>query len=198
MRWLSIAFVLCGLLNTWSSIPPAPYEHLLAECRRQGVRVRGHVPSRVGLRGVLASGQGSLAHVEEEKPVVINTPITYAMIAARMARPENRYLDPMLLELWGSGALGLWGSDQDDWRKTAAPGAGEASFLVAAYQHAAAGRLDDAARVAEASARLHAESYRSPYFVAGLLEMAGKEAEAQKHLERVEELLPRHPLSRWR
>ena len=52
-------------VKVWSSIAPYAYENLLAECRRQGVRVTGHVPSRVGLRGVLHSGQDSIAHVEE-------------------------------------------------------------------------------------------------------------------------------------
>lgn len=127
-------------MKIWSSIDPYLYEALVSECRRQGLRVTGHVPSRVGLRGVLHAGQGSIAHVEEflnkyfgrqldrdglatlggivegEDLVVITTLITYAMIAdtmdderlaARMARKENEYLDPMLLELWGS--------EQNDW-----------------------------------------------------------------------------------
>lgn len=129
-------------VKVWSSIRPPQYEALLAECRRQGVRVTGHVPSRINLRGVVASGQDSIAHVEEVlnkfyvrdldpgglaglRPVaeeedftVISTLITYEMIAdtlddervaARMARPENRYVDPAL--------LALWGSEQNDWWK---------------------------------------------------------------------------------
>ena len=127
-------------VKVWSSIPPAAYENLLAECRRQGVRVTGHIPARVNLRGVVHSGQDSIAHVEEilnkflvrdldprgldavasiageEDFAVISTLITYEMIAdtmvearflTRMARDPLRYLDPFLVDLWAS--------EQNDW-----------------------------------------------------------------------------------
>ena len=121
------------MVKIWSSLPPHVYDAIARECRTSGLRLTGHVASRVGLRGALASGQESVAHLEElvnkffnrnldrngfanaaailrEANVpVITTISTYAMIvdtgfderlAARLARPENRYLDPMLLELW--------------------------------------------------------------------------------------------------
>lgn len=121
------------MVKIWSSLPPHIYDAIARECRSSGLRLTGHIPSRVGLKGALASGQESVAHLEElvnkffnrdldrngfinaaailrEANVpVITTISTYDMIvdtasdkrlAARLARSENLYLDPMLLELW--------------------------------------------------------------------------------------------------
>lgn len=120
-------------LKIWSSLRPDYYDAIVREARKAGLRVTGHVPSRVNLKGALASGQESVAHLEElvnkffvrnldgegianaaqilreyDAPV-ITTLITYEMItdtadderlAARLARPENRFIDPILFELW--------------------------------------------------------------------------------------------------
>ena len=129
-------------VKIWSSIQPYEYEAIAAECRRQGVRLTGHVPSRVGLRGVLASGQDSIAHVEEllnkffvrqldqsgfpalrnivqdRELVVISTLITYEMIADTMddARLAERLARPENDHL-DPMLLALWGSEQNDWWK---------------------------------------------------------------------------------
>ena len=127
-------------LKIWSSIPPHRYEGLVAECRRQGVRVTGHVPSRVGLRGVLASGQDSIAHVEEllnkffvrdldptglaaaraiteQTPFTITTTlITYEMIADTL--DDDRFATRMARDEYrylDPALQRLWASPQNDW-----------------------------------------------------------------------------------
>ncbi len=120
-------------LKIWSSLRPDIYDAITRAARDRGLAITGHVPSRVGLRGALASGHESVAHLEEllnkfflhdtdadglenaammlrEHGVpVITTLITYEMIvdtgddeslANRLARDENRYIDPVLLALW--------------------------------------------------------------------------------------------------
>ena len=127
-------------VKIWSSIPPYRYEQILAECRRQGVRVTGHVPSRVSLRGALAAGQRSIGHVEEVVnkffvrtldpaglPVLneiaaaqpfhaITTIITYEMIAD--TRDDDRFVARMARDEYrflDPALIALWGSPQNDW-----------------------------------------------------------------------------------
>jgi len=50
-------------IKVYNNVPREAYDAIVAEARRQQMRVAGHVPFAVGLRGVLAARQASIEHL---------------------------------------------------------------------------------------------------------------------------------------
>ena len=50
-------------IKVYTDLTPEVYQAILEEARAQGIRVVGHVPTRVGLANVLAAGQSSIEHL---------------------------------------------------------------------------------------------------------------------------------------
>ncbi|MGH7720425.1 MAG: amidohydrolase family protein, partial [Gemmatimonadaceae bacterium] len=51
------------VIKVYNNLPREAYDAIVAEARRQGMPVAGHVPFTVGLRGVFAAGQLSVEHL---------------------------------------------------------------------------------------------------------------------------------------
>jgi hypothetical protein len=52
-------------VKVYSMLNPSEYSAILAEGRRLGMPVLGHIPWQVGWRGIIEQGQAAVAHVEE-------------------------------------------------------------------------------------------------------------------------------------
>lgn len=52
-------------VKIWGAFSPEVYTSIVAAARARHIPVTGHIPLDVGLEGVIAAGQGSIAHLEE-------------------------------------------------------------------------------------------------------------------------------------
>ena len=52
-------------VKVYSMLNPSEYSAILAEAKRLGMPVFGHIPWQVGWRGVIEQGQSAIAHIEE-------------------------------------------------------------------------------------------------------------------------------------
>ncbi len=70
-------------IKVYSMLNPSEYSAILAEAKRAGMPVFGHIPWQVGWRGIIEQGQAAVAHVEE----LFNAGIEDSMfaVAARLA-----------------------------------------------------------------------------------------------------------------
>jgi len=107
------------------------YDAVIDEARKVNLKVVGHVPIAVGQEHVLESGQDEITHVEEywrftrnygDEVIAKFTAMTAKSEVwfsptlttyqdqmsdgeAVMNRPENRYLDPLILDFWATRVL---------------------------------------------------------------------------------------------
>ncbi len=116
------------MIKVYTLLRRDAYDAIMEEAKKVNLKVVGHVPMAVGQEHVLESGQDEITHVEEYwrftrnygDEVVANftamtvksgvwfspTVTTYRdqMSDAEtvMNRPENRYLDPLILDFWAT------------------------------------------------------------------------------------------------
>ncbi len=117
------------LIKVYSLIQPDAYDAMMDEAKRVDLKVVGHVPILVGLEHAFASGQHEITHVEEfwrftsdysDEVVARFTKMTadagtwfsptlttftnalqqFEDLDAMLARDQNRYLDPVIVEWW--------------------------------------------------------------------------------------------------
>lgn len=110
-----------GFLKVYNRLAPEVYDAIVAEAKRAGIRVVGHVPHAVGLRRAIAAGQSSIEHLELYEGNEWEAPATAAagvwncptLGVLRKAvpreeaeelrlRPEMRFVPPRLRATWDS------------------------------------------------------------------------------------------------
>lgn len=70
-------------VKIWGAITPEQYAAFVGAATSAGLRVTGHIPRGVGLEGVIAAGQSSVAHLEEYlTKVLTNQPTNDRLSAA--------------------------------------------------------------------------------------------------------------------
>jgi imidazolonepropionase-like amidohydrolase len=113
-------------IKVYQNLSPEVYREIVRVARAQGIPVTGHIPTSVGVVGVLEGGQVGVDHVEQfagEGPaeplaqkvrragISVTTTLTMLRLAftlrgapermdSLLARPETRYLSPATLRFW--------------------------------------------------------------------------------------------------
>ncbi len=113
-------------IKVYQNLSPEVYQEIVRVARAQGIPVTGHIPTAVGVAGVLESGQVGVDHVSHftgEGPaeplaqqvrragVSVTTTLVMLRLAftlrgapelmdSLLARPETRYLSPATLRFW--------------------------------------------------------------------------------------------------
>jgi imidazolonepropionase-like amidohydrolase len=113
-------------IKVYQNLSPEVYREIVRAARAQGIPVTGHIPTAVGLEGVLVSGQLGVDHVGqfmgEGSPAVlaqrvrsVGVSVTTTLVMLRLAftlrgapelmdsllaRPETRYLSPATCQFW--------------------------------------------------------------------------------------------------
>ena len=113
-------------IKVYQNLSPEVYREIVRVARAQGIPVTGHIPTAVGVAGVLESGQVGVDHVEHfagEGPpeqlaqevrragVSVTTTLVMLRLAftlrgapermdSLLARPEARYLSPATRRFW--------------------------------------------------------------------------------------------------
>jgi len=114
------------MIKVYTLLPRDAYDAIIDEAKKVGLKVVGHVPVAVGLEHALESGQNEITHAEEywrftrdysDEVIGKFTSMTAKSGAwysptmttyndqmsdgeSVMNRPENRYLDPVILDFW--------------------------------------------------------------------------------------------------
>lgn len=120
------------MIKVYTFLGRDAYDAVIEEAKKVNLKVVGHVPIAVGQKHALESGQDEITHVEEywrftrdysDEVVARFTEVTAksgvwfspTLTTYRdqmsdgetvMNRPENRYLDPLILEFWATRTLG--------------------------------------------------------------------------------------------
>lgn len=116
------------MIKVYTFLSRDAYDAVIDEAKKVDLKVVGHVPIAVGLEHALESGQDEITHGEEywrftrdysDEVVAKFTDMTLKSgawysptmttyqdqmgdVEAVLKRPENRYLDPLILEFWTS------------------------------------------------------------------------------------------------
>ena len=105
-------------IKVYNNVPRDAYDAIMAEARRQGMPVAGHVPFAVGLRGVMAAGQASVEHLRgypellvpleaPQQPGVDLRSRTLAWRFADTTRVAALARDPWESGVWNTPTLGV-------------------------------------------------------------------------------------------
>jgi len=128
------------MIKVYTLLSRDAYDAVIEEAQKLNLKVVGHVPVAVGLDHVLKSGQDEITHVEEFWRFTRDySDEVVAQFAAKTAqsgiwfsptlttyrdqmtdgksvmnRPENRYLDPLLLDFWASRTFDVNSNASED------------------------------------------------------------------------------------